>query len=119
MPPPDVALFPKVRIDPIPTDGGGFHGATIIVKGTAECHRNTENGPSAIEAIFEVAVQLGSSGEFVAARPTGQLVPGRKTWSTWTTDALAIATGVVSHKLEIRARVSAGRPHGPADDVAT
>jgi Tc toxin complex TcA C-terminal TcB-binding domain len=114
-PPPDVALFPSVRIDPIPTDGAGFHGATITVKGTADCRRDSATGPSAIDSIFEVAVRLGSSGEFLAARPTGPLVQGRRRWSTWITDALAITTEVVNHKLEITARVSAGPSDGTVD----
>jgi hypothetical protein len=62
-----------------------------------------------------VAVRLGSSGEFVAARPTGPLGQGRRRWSTWITDALAITTEVVNHKLEITARVSAGPPGGTVD----
>lgn len=111
MPPSDVVLIPSVRIDQIPPGVGGvFHGPTITLTGTADCRRQTPTGNvSAVEAIFEVAVRFGGSGDLVAARPTGLPRQGRRSWSTWTTDSLAIA-GVENHNLRITARVLAGRP---------
>ena len=114
----EVRIDAKVFIDPIPTDAKGIvRGAAITVRGTAQCDiftkdtKNPDSGGSedGTDAISEVAVQFGSSGTFVKARPTGPVSQKthQKTWVTWTTDPLTI-TGVVNDKLEITARISAG-----------
>ena len=115
-PPPDPIediLDPKVHIAPIP---GIVRGTTITVNGTASCSRQRPPGSPEphIEDISRVAVRLGTSGAFVVARPTGPPRAGRKTWSTWITDALAIK-GVVNDTLQIKASVSAG----PEQDAVT
>jgi len=113
-----VIVEASVSIDPIPTGAGGIvRGATITVKGAAECNTDThdtkhpenDTSESTPEAISEVAVRLGQSGTFETARPTGPVSAKthQKMWTTWTTDPLII-TGVVNNKLEITARVSAG-----------
>lgn len=120
-----VTLNPTVDIDPIPTGTGGIvRGATITVKGSASCSRETiDTGPlvpgddaasgtgteNAPEAITGVTVVLGNNAFSVAAKPTGPNIPGtnQKMFTTWTTDPLTI-TGVVKDLLKITATVSAG-----------
>jgi hypothetical protein len=62
------------------------------------------------ESITEVAVQLGASGTFVKANPTGPVNPrtNRKLFTTWATNPRTI-TGVVNNALQMTARVSAGQ----------
>jgi hypothetical protein len=113
-----VTLDPSVGIDPIPTGAGGIvRGATITVKGTADCIKETfdtahpddtttEHSP---DSITEVAVQLGPSGAFVKANPTGPVsnATHQNTWSTWTTGPRTFSHDT-TNKLAITARVSAG-----------
>jgi hypothetical protein len=119
-----VTLDTGVGIGPIPTGAGGIvRGETIVVKGGANCVKNTfdskdpdndttENVPTAISS---VEVRLGPSGVFQTAKPTGPVIAGRNTWTAWITDPLPIS-GVVNDKLEITARVSASL--GPHSDEA-
>ena len=114
-----VTLDPSVGIDPIPTGTGGIvRGATITVKGTAKCIKETfdtehpdkdpttEDSP---ESITEVAVRLGASGAFVKANPTGPVsaTTHKPTWSTWTTGPRTFPHDA-TNQLAITARVSAG-----------
>lgn len=119
----ETVLDPDVKILPIPTGAGGIvRGPTITVTGTATCRRLTlGGGVNALDHISEVAVRLGASGEFVVATPTGSTGPvvgGKKTWSTWTTDALPI-TGVVNDVLQITARVTAGEVEEERNAIVT
>jgi hypothetical protein len=123
-----VTLDPSVEIEPIPTGAGGIvRGATITVKGTAKCKKETfdtqhpEKDPTTEDSpgsITEVAVRQGASGAFVKGQPTGPVISGQKTWSTWATDPLTI-TGVVNDALQITARVSAGLGAQVTRELAT
>src|SRR5437868_7087810 len=65
----------KVSIDPIQTDPNGIRGPNITVNGTATLKTARSDNPNRVvsspELISEVAVQLGPSGTFVSADPTG------------------------------------------------
>ena len=114
-----VKLDPSVGIDPIPTGAGGIvRGQTIMVTGGAACVKETfdtthpENGSTtedSPDSIKEVAVQLGASGPFVKAIPTGPVsnVTHQKTWTTWTTGPRSFPRDT-TNKLAITALVSAG-----------
>src|SRR5262245_32121555 len=118
----------SVRIDPIQTDPNGIRGPNITVTGTAKLITARSDNPnqrvSSPELISEVAVQLGPSGTFVSAAPTGPISSKthKKTFSTWTTGPRAI-TGVVNDQLQITARISVevdGQPEEqPNPDIKT
>src|SRR2546422_6035384 len=124
-----VTLDPSVGIDPIPTGAGGIvRGATITVKGTAKCiketfdeehpqNNKTEDSPG---SITKVEVRFGPSGSFVKATPTGPVsaTTHLPTWTTWTTGPRNI-TGFNGNTLQITARVSAGTGAQAVPDTDT
>jgi hypothetical protein len=112
-----VTLDASVGINPLPVDTKGIvRGPTVVVKGTAQCTKDTSDGnpendvtENVPQAINEVAVRFGSGGTFVKANPTGPVnkITNQKMWTTWATDPLTILGNTVGDTLEITANVSA------------
>jgi hypothetical protein len=102
-----------VGIDPIRTDPDGFiRGPNVTVNGRAIVETARSDSPNqhvpAPELIADVEVQLGPSGVFVSAEPTGPLTtkpPHHKTFATWSSGPLPI-TGVVNDRLQVTARLT-------------